>query len=327
MFERMDRDGDGWISREEHAVFLQQRGGRDGRAAAPGMGRADVFGRVDVRRDLDYAGTGNPRQTLDLLLPKDREPDARLPVIVFIHGGGWSGGNKAGGFRHLVDLVAPGEFIGATINYRLTDEASWPAQIHDCKAAIRFLRGNAEQFGIDPERIAVWGNSAGGHLASMLGTSGGVAALEGELGAFVDQSSCVTCVLNFCGPQNLISMAGQPSAIDRREGSGHPEERLLGGSIVDRAEAAAEASPVTWVSADDPPFLTAHGTEDRVVPFQQAEEIHAALVKAGVESHLVRMEGFGHSIESAELNRRIRAFLGRHLLDAAVDLPNEPVRR
>ena len=182
-FDRVDRDRNGLISRGEHQAFLSRRNA----APAKKTDRADQAPRlaesVRLIRDLDYGGDGNPRQSLDLLLPKDREETVRpLPLVVFIHGGAWRGGSKEGGIGRLGPLVATGQYAAASINYRLTGEASWPAQIHDCKAAIRWLRGHAGEYGLDPDRIGVMGSSAGGHLVAMLGTSGGVTELEGQPG-------------------------------------------------------------------------------------------------------------------------------------------------
>lgn len=184
-FGRVDTDGDGFITPKEHREFLAKRGPQQPAGGAP---QAKLPDSVEVRKNLDYAGGGNPRQMLDLVLPKKRDGGGKLPLIVFIHGGGWRNGSKEGTLGRLVPFVETGEYAGATLNYRLTGESKWPTQIHDCKAAIRYLRGNAEKFGIDPKKIAVWGSSAGGHLVSMLGTSGGVKELEGELGEFDAQS-------------------------------------------------------------------------------------------------------------------------------------------
>jgi acetyl esterase/lipase len=321
-FGRVDTDGDGFITLEEHRGFLARRGPRQADGNVPTARMPDS---VEVRKNLDYAGNGNPRQMLDLVLPKERAGDRKLPLIVFVHGGGWRSGSKEGTIRRLLPFVESGEYAGATLNYRLTGESSWPSQIHDCKAAIRYLRGNAEKFGIDPEKIAVWGSSAGGHLVSMLGTSGEVKELEGELGDFDDQSSRVTCVVNYFGPANFLTMVRQKSDIDRSRGRQYPEAFLLGGPVQDIEEAARQASPVTWVSKDDPPFLTAHGTEDPVVPFAQGEEIHAALQKVGVESHLIRVEGAGHGFAAPEVEQRVKAFLTKHLLDREVGISAAPV--
>jgi len=314
-FGKVDRNGDGFITPDEHRKFSARR--------RPQPPTSDT---VEVRKDLDYVGDGNPRQMLDLVLPKERAEGKKLPLIVFIHGGGWRNGSKDGAIRRLVPFVESGNYVGASINYRLTGESSWPTQIHDCKAAIRYLRGNAKEYGINPKKIAVWGSSAGGHLVSMLGTSGDVKELEGDLGEFDDKSSRVTCVVNYFGPENFITMVEQESTIDRSKGKEYPEALLLGGPVQEKEDVARQASPVTWVSKDDPPFLTAHGTEDPLVPYAQGEEIHAALQKVGVESHLVRVEGGGHGFAAPEIDERVKAFLEKHLRNQKVEISSEPVK-
>jgi acetyl esterase/lipase len=330
IFGQVDTDGDGFITQQEHRGFLarrapQQPAGQKPRQTPGAAPPARLPDSVEVHNNLDYAGGGNPRQMLDLVLPKQRAAGGKLPLIVFIHGGGWRSGSKEGSIRRLLPFVETGEYAGATLNYRLTGESSWPTQIHDCKAAIRYLRGNAGKFGIDPDKIAVWGSSAGGHLVSLLGTSGGVKELEGELGEFDGQSSRVTCVVNYFGPENFLTMVRQKSNIDRSRGSQYPEALLLGGPLQEIEAAARQASPVTWVSQDDPPFLTAHGTEDPVVPFAQGEEIHAALQKAGVESHLIRVQGAGHGFAAPEVEQRVKAFLTKHLLGRDAVISAAPV--
>lgn len=318
-FERVDRNSDGFVTREELRAFASRWKARNRQP------QTRIPENIEIQRDLDYVGDGNKRQMLDLVVPKERDAEGKLPLVVFIHGGGWRNGSKDGGIRRLAPLVASGDFAGATINYRLTGEATWPAQIHDCKAAIRFLRGNAKTFGIDPKKIAVMGSSAGGHLVSMLGTSGGVKELEGDLGKHEDESSRISCVVNFFGPQQFFALVGQESSINRRDGARYPEALLLGGSVHEKKELAKQASPVTWVSKDDPPFLTAHGTEDKVVPFPQGEAIHAALEKAKVESLFIHMVGAGHGFHSPELDLRIRAFLDMHLRGKKSRISDEPI--
>lgn len=279
---------------------------------------------IDARRDIPYADTDNPRQRLDLYLPKERKSDKTLPVIVFIHGGGWRNGDKAGGLNQIARFVSSGQYAGASIGYRLTNEAQWPAQIHDCKAAIRWIKANAKEHGLDPEKIAVWGTSAGGHLVSFLGTSGDVPALEGSLGKHPDQNSRVACVVNFFGPENFVTMVTQPSKIDRTT-TDYPEALLLGGRVQDKSEAARQASPVTHVSPGDAPFLTAHGTKDELVPYAQAQEIDAALKKAGVESLLIEITNGGHGFRLPELETRLGQFFAKHLLNEAVEISTTPI--
>ncbi|HAL73036.1 MAG TPA: carboxylesterase [Verrucomicrobiales bacterium] len=319
-FERVDTDKDGFISRTEHQAVV----GRS-KQARPAPGQRPVPAGVEAKLDLPYAETDNPRQKLDLYLPKLRKTEKPLPVIVFIHGGGWRGGDKAGGIGNVGRYVASGEYAGVSVGYRLTNEAQWPAQIHDCKAAIRWVKAHAAEHGLDASKIAVWGTSAGGHLVSMLGTSGDVKELEGTLGKHLDQDSKVTCVVNFFGPENFLTMVRQPSTIDRTQGKDYPEALLLGGPVPEREAVAKEASPVTHVSAGDAAFFTAHGTKDPLVPYAQGEEIHAALTKAGVPSILQEMTDGGHGFRSEVLDERLKQFFDLHLRGIESKIETTPI--
>lgn len=273
-------------------------------------------------RDMNYAGTQNWRQTMDLFVP-EKAPAKPLPLVVFIHGGGWEGGTKNTGGA-LIPLIQDGGFIGATLNYRLTHEGPHPAQIHDCKAAIRWLRAHAKVYSIDPDKIGVFGISAGGHLVSLLGTSGGVKELEGDVGGNVDQSSRVTCVVNFCGPTDFLTFADQGS-------NKAPEEpasavgRLIGGKVSERPEVAKAASPVTHITADDVPFLHIHGTADNLVHYAQVQEFDKAIEASGISSTVLTGEGAPHVFFSAELMKNIRTFLDKHLLGKDGEVKEGPV--
>ena len=247
---------------------------------------------VKINRDIVYARVDGKELLLDVYLPK-KNPGRRMPVVVWIHGGGWRGGSKGSGAR-IIPLVENG-YIGVSINYRLSHEATWPAQIHDCKAAIRWIRANTKWYNFDPDRIGVWGSSAGGHLVAMLGTSGGVKELEGELGN-AECSSRVQAVCDFFGPSDLLRIrepSGSESRVNRRTANS-PVAKLLGGPVQEMKEKARSASPVNYVSRDDPPFLIVHGTRDNVVLFGQSEILMKALKKAGVEVTLKPIEGAGH---------------------------------
>jgi acetyl esterase/lipase len=275
-----------------------------------------------VLRNLDYVGNGNPRQMLDLYLPETKTTKPR-PLVVYVHGGGWEGGSKeqAG---VLFDLIKDRDYAGASITYRLTNEAIWPAQIHDCKAAIRALRAHAAENQIDPDKIAVFGISSGGHLVSMLGVSGGVKELEGKLGPNLTQSSRVTCVLDFCGPSNFLTFAGEGTIInvdDPKTGL----SKLIGGTVKEKPEIAKSASPVTYITSDDAPFLIIHGDKDNIVRYVQATEFDAALEKAKVPATLITGTGGGHVFFSAPLFERMRAFLDLHLLGKDVQVPEGAV--
>ncbi len=324
-FDRADTNGDGVISREEDAAFRNRRPAEPQRQA----GRPNPFQPPEGVRlvpDVPYAGNDNPRQQVDLLLPEEPKGDAPLPVVVWIHGGAWRGGDKRGGIRQLADLVASGNYAGVSVAYRLSAEAVWPAQIHDCKAAIRWIRAHAEKHNLDPQRIGVWGSSAGGHLVAMLGTSANVQQLEGDLGPHTDQKSTVRCVVDFFGPSELLSMGQYPSRIDH-DAAESPESRLVGGPLQERKEAARNASPITYVSGDDPPFLIVHGTEDPAVPFNQSERLEAALRAAGVDVTFIKVQGGGHGgFRSPELLRRVALFFDKHLRDRDVAISADPIR-
>lgn len=261
-----------------------------------------------VLRDLEYARVGAVSLRLDLYLPLHKG-ETRLPVVVWIHGGGWRGGDKAG--TRAPEVLGEGYAV-ASINYRLSHQATFPAQIHDCKAAIRWLRAHADEFGLDPERIGVWGSSAGGHLAALLGTSGGVPELEGEVGGNLDRSSRVQAVCDFFGPADLLAIL-EPGAWPSHGSPTSPESLLLGGPVAERVELARLASPVTHASPDDPPFLLVHGDRDPMVPLDQSERLHRALTAAGVDSTLYVVRGAGHGFRDPAVDALVRWFFDRHL--------------
>ncbi len=200
-----------------------------------------------------------------------------------------------GAHLDLVKEYAAKGCIAASISYRLANVAAFPAQIHDAKCAIRYLRSHAESYGLDPDRIGVVGFSAGGHIAALLGTSVGVAELEGD-GGWPGVSSRVHAVVDYFGPSDFPSwgaMRDYPWSNDPNDGL----LMLLGGAITDRMEMARMASPVTYVSKDASPFLLIHGSKDAVVPFTQSEILRDALNKVGVEAELMTIEDGDHSDE------------------------------
>jgi len=286
-FDRVDTNRDGFISREEDAAFHKGRGGQPGGRPAP-----RTIAGVKAIRNLDYAGSGNPRQMVDLYLPEKSAATGPLPVVCWIHGGAWRAGDRANGAQ-VAQLVATGRYAGISIGYRLTDEAIWPAQIHDCKAAIRWIRAHASEHGLDPNRIAVWGSSAGGHLVSMLGVSGGVPELEGQIGPNLTQSSVVQCVVDFYGPSDLLTMDDQGSKMDHSSADS-PEGLLLGAVVKDAPDRARSASPAHHVNAGDAPVLIVHGNIDPTVPYQQSVIFRKALGDANVPASLLTVEGGGH---------------------------------
>jgi len=248
-----------------------------------------------------------------LLLPKSRKKK-KLPALVYIHGGGWQNGNKDQGIARLVPFVESGEYVGISIAYRLSGEARWPAQIHDCKAAIRWVRGNAGNYGINPERIGIFGSSAGGHLVAMLGTSGEVKELEGTLGNHLTMKSRVHCVGNFFGPSALLEMSKFPGKIDH-DAANSPESKLIGGALQKNKKKAIKASPINYVTKDDCPFIHVHGTDDQLVPYNQSVILHKKLLENGCDSILVTVNGGGHGgFRNDSIQKITENFFAKQLL-------------
>ncbi len=273
-------------------------------------------------RNLDYAGQGNPRQKLDLYLP-EKPTEKPLPLIVYIHGGGWEGGDKSD-TGLLFELIKSGAYVGASIGYRLTDQGAWPTQIHDVKAALRWLKAHAKDHGIDADKIGLTGISAGGHLVSLLGTSGDVRELDGSVGTAGDLPK-IACVANFCGPANFLTFNKPGTSIIVGDKPGSALFKLFGGPMSQRPVEAKAASPVTYVSSDDPPFLHIHGTADNLVPYAQAQEFDAALEKAGVSSTLLTGEGAPHVFFSADLLNKMRLFFDKHLQGKPGEIKEGPI--
>jgi acetyl esterase/lipase len=232
------------------------------------------FANAGVERSLVYKRVNDVVLTLDLYRPES--VSGLLPVIVCVHGGHWDAGGKDR--CPAVTLVQDGYAV-ASINYRPTRVAPFPAQIEDCKAAVRWLRANASTYNLDPDRIGVWGYSSGAHLAALLGTSGGVPELEGS-GDNMQYSSRVQAVCVVAGPVDLPAMTNlgprRTSAI----------EGLLGGPLEENKAKAIAASPIHYISKDDPPFLIVHGEADRVIPVEQSQRLYEELRKAGVNATL-----------------------------------------
>jgi acetyl esterase/lipase len=257
--------------------------------AQPPGGPGRVPEGVMAHRDLAYVESGHERQKLDLYLPSTR-PSGPLPVMLWVHGGGWQNGSKAAALPLRLGFVAKGYAI-ASIGYRLTDTAKFPAQIQDVKAAIRWLRAHAAEYGLDPGRFVAWGSSAGGHLVALLGTAGEVKAFD--VGPHLDRSSRVQAVIDFYGPSDFVRFVDTPGYTSHRLPDA-PESKLIGGPVLENKDKAAAASPVTYASKDDAPFLILHGAADPTVPPNQSEALHAALQKAGVASTLHILPGAKH---------------------------------
>ena len=258
--------------------------------------------------DVTYAEVDGHKLPLRLFLPKDvKNP----PLVVYIHGGSW----RAGSYRscELASLTEQG-FAVASIEHRFTNVAIFPAQIHDCKGAIRWLRANAAKYGYDASRIGVTGTSAGGHLAVLLGTSGDVADLEGTVGGNLDQSSRVAAVIDYFGPTDFVLRA--KTHPERANAVGSSTYGLLGGPAIEKTDQARRASGVTYVSAGDPPLLIIHGDQDKTVYLDQSESIRKAYEAAKLEVDMILVPGGGHGGKvffTGENFRRAQEFLEKHL--------------
>jgi acetyl esterase/lipase len=277
-------------------------------------------------RDVVF-GHSNGFRPLTLFVSTPRTPKP-APLVVFVHGGGWMLGHPMVSnpvYRALdIDghLLRAGYAV-AKISYRLSAEAVFPAQLHDCKAAVRFLRNRAALFGVDANRFAAMGDSAGGHLVALLGLTGNRPELEqaprgrDDFGD-VDGSSAVQAVVDWFGPTDFLTMQQQaiPGGQKTQNDPGSPESMMLGGPVQDRREAAIAASPVTYVSASAPSFLIQHGTLDRLVPIGQSRELHQALLAAGADSTLREIEGADHcfwGVDGRGIMADVTGFLDRVL--------------
>ena len=322
-FDKVDTDSDGFITIKEHRAFLARGNNRANNQPAQRR-QAQARPGIKIEKDIPYADTDEPAQRLDSLLPEKRSSDKPLPVVVFIHGGGWRNGSKASGIGKVAPFVASGDYAAASIEYRLSDKGQWPAQIHDCKAGIRWIKAHAEKYNLDADKIAVWGTSAGGHLVAMLGVTAGDKELDGTLGKHTDQTTDVACVLNFFGPSDLLTMNDKPSKMDHNAPNS-PESLMVGGPIQENKAKANNASPLHHVTKDDAVFLTMHGTADPLVPYDQSVRFHAKLLKAGVDSTFVTILEGGHGFNGPEVDQRVSTFLEKHLRGKEGDVKTEEI--
>jgi acetyl esterase/lipase len=231
---------------------------------------------IAVTRDVPYAERGGRELVADLYRPVT----GRRPGVVVIHAGGWFSGSKDD-VAGLAQRLADAGYVAMAPGYRLAPEHRFPAQIHDLKEAVRWLRANADEWGVDPERIAAFGYSAGGHLAALLATSGPDDGLEGET-AFPGTSSRVQALVAGGTPADLLALRPNPAVA-----------QLLGAQATERPTLAASASPVRFVSADDPPAFLYHGRSDWLISTRQSRLLHRALERAGVPVRL-ELGRFGH---------------------------------
>lgn len=243
--------------------------------------------------NVDYVGNNVANQKMDIYIPPGLTSPA--PVIVFIHGGGWSGGSKGPENVPYFQQCYDYGFVCADINYRLSADSVWPAQIEDCKTAIRFLKANAKTYNIDVCRFGVMGESAGGHLAAMVGTSAGVKTLEGLHQGHTNQSSRVQAVVDLFGPVDFLKEDGHYPATCGSGGLIHEyrsyETLLLGIDYLhNHPEIVKTANPVTYITPGDAHFFILHGAEDCIVPPHQSRILDSALTAAGVRADTLIIE-------------------------------------
>ena len=260
-----------------------------------------------VKKNIEFANVDGHSLKLDLYLPQANG----APLVVWIHGGGWRTGSKD---RCPVTWLADKGYAVASISYRLTDKAIFPAQIYDCKAAVRWLRANADKYGYNTSKVAVAGSSAGGHLAALMGTSGGVKELEGAVGGNLKHSSRVDAVIDFYGATDIeLRTLTQPHRANKE---GSVVYCLLGGGADKKVELARLASAAHHVTRDDPPFLVFHGDKDKIVLLDQSQRIRDVYSDAGLPLRLEVLKGSGHGgneFYSGESRKKMVRFLKKRL--------------
>ena len=282
---------------------------------------------IRLERDLAYIPEGDPAQRLDLYLP-EATPEKPLPLIVHIHGGGWMGGNK---FPCPVAGMVLKGYAVASVEYRFSQVAKFPAQIQDCQAAIRWLRANSKKYHFDPEKVGVVGGSAGGHLSALVGTAGGTGTFP-AIGGNEDQSDRVQAVCDIYGPADFTTVVKQAAEdanvknIFEFNSPKDPYSQLIGVPL-ETTEKSRAVSPVTYVSDDDPPVLILHGTHDTLVPYAQSVLFAEALKAKGVPVWLQTLPGAGHGgplFGKPVVIELMQRFFDKHLQGAAVEIELVP---
>jgi acetyl esterase/lipase len=258
----------------------------------------------DTTKNIVYAEAGGKKLLLDLYMPSGKKDPY---LIVWIHGGAWRSGSKESPPLGML----PYGYALASINYRLSEEAAFPAPIYDIKASIRFLRANAKKYGYRSDKIIIWGSSAGGHLAALAGMTNNDKELEGNLGAYTNESSSIQCILDFYGPSNFMTILNQstPHGLSVRI----PALTLLLGKPVEQApDLAKQASPVYQADSTDPPILIVHGDQDIQVPVNQSLELAGVYKKNKLTVQLEIIPGGGHGgavYDKKEIMETVKKFL------------------
>jgi len=283
-FPAADANGDAVLTHPEALAFVDL---------------LEAMQNVEVKRNIVYREIDGEKLKLDVYLPSgfDAQGQQSYPGVLYIHGGGWAAGSK-NDTPQVMQLLAANGYIVASINYRLAPKHKYPAQVEDAQAAMQWFVDHAGEYQVDPQRLAVMGGSAGGHLSLLVGLNRPAASRAN-----------IRAIVNIFGPTDLTT-GDWPQAADSLL------VQFMGGRLDEQGEKYAEASPVAHIDAVDPPVLTLHGTKDPLVPFRQAEILHAGLTKAGVISQLEAVEGGGHGWGEPDLSRTLRItleFLRKHV--------------
>jgi len=282
---------------------------------------------IKMEKDIAYIPNGDEAQKLDLYLP-EKAADKPLPLIVHIHGGGWMGGSK---FPCPVAAMVLKGYAVASVEYRFSQKAIFPAQIQDCQAAIRWLRAHAKEYNFDTDHVGVVGGSAGGHLSALVGTSGGKNAFP-KIGGNEEQSDRVQAVCDIFGPADfstVVQQAGEDKNVKNIFEFNTPRDpysSLIGTKLDDKLKADA-VSPVHYVSQDNPAFVILHGTHDTLVPFAQSEEFAAVLKEKGVAVWLQKLPGSGHggpAFGKPAVTQLMQNFFDKYLKGADVQITLVP---
>jgi acetyl esterase/lipase len=249
--------------------------------------------------DIEYSNPGDEHLQLNLARPKTAS--GRMPAVLCIHGGGFRAGKRESYDTLCVKLAERG-YVAATMTYRLAPKHQFPAAVHDTKAAVRWLRANADKYQINPAKIGVTGGSAGGHLAQFLGVTANVPQFEGN-GGNANQSSAVTCVVNVYGPSDFTKSYGK--SVDAHE----VLPLWFGGDLNTKRNLHIQGSPLYWVTPNAAPTLCIHGTEDKYVAHEQAVWLVDKLKAATVEAELLTLEGAGHGFKGADAEKAEKALI------------------
>jgi acetyl esterase/lipase len=277
---------------------------------------SDRTGNSEVFWDVPYASVSSS-QVMDIYIP---EGDGPFPVVVLIHGGAFKMGDKRMETRNAEVLVANG-YAAVSINYRLSSEAKFPAQVHDCKVAVRFLRANASKYKLNPEKVGSWGASAGGYLSAFLGTTSGIEEFEGSDLGYVEFSSKVIASVDWFGPIDFLTMDDEAQSLGfalNTNSASSPESQLIGHAIQSVPELVKKANSTAYITSDDATFFIQAGSVDRNIPYLQSlnffDSLKSVLGSEKVYFELLEGAGHGGPLFSSPSNlEKVMAFFDQHL--------------